>query len=121
MLDDTDVKIINSILLNSRRAVTEIAKEVGISNVAIQQRIQKLEKKGIISAYTAKLDYKKLGYTTIAFVGIFLNQAKFYRDVIKDLNGFSNIILLVHVDVMHYNTFLIICLCFCFIPCIDYH
>lgn len=91
MLDDTDVKIINAILGNSRIAITEMAKEIEISNVAIQSRIQKLEKKGILKGYTAFLDYKKLGFTTIAFIGIFLEKAKFYKSVIAQLESISQI------------------------------
>jgi len=91
MLDDIDVKIINSILANSRKPVTEIAKEVAISNVAIQQRLKKLEKKGVIEGYTAKINYKAIGYSTIAFIGLFLEKAKNYRSVISKLNKIPEI------------------------------
>jgi len=91
MIDDIDVQIINSILANSRKALTEIAKEIDISNVAIQQRLKKLEKKGIIESYTSKINYKALGYTTIAFIGIFLEKAKDYRSVISQLKAISEI------------------------------
>ncbi len=91
MIDDTDVKIINSILANSRKPVTDIAKQIDISNVAIQQRLKKLEKKGIIENYTAKINYKSIGYTTIAFIGIFLEKAKDYRAVISLLRKIPEI------------------------------
>jgi len=85
MIDAIDVKIINSVLTNSRKPVTEIAKEIDISNVAIQQRLKKLEKKGIIQNYTASINYKALGFTTVAFIGIFLEKAKNYQSVIGQL------------------------------------
>lgn len=91
MIDEIDVQIINSILTNSRRAITELAKEIDISNVAIQSRIQKLEKKGILKGYTAFLDYKKLGFTTVAFIGIFLEKAVYYKDVISKLEKIDQI------------------------------
>jgi len=91
MIDDTDVKIINSLLANSKLALTELSKKVGISNVAIQQRISKLEKKGIVKGFTAHIDYKSLGFSTTAFLGIFLEKAKFYKDVIKELNEVAEI------------------------------
>ncbi len=91
MIDEIDIKIINSILANSRLAITEVAKEIEISNVAIQQRLKKLEKKGIIDAYTAKINYKALGYTTIAFIGIFLEKAKNYRTVISAMRTIPEI------------------------------
>jgi Lrp/AsnC family transcriptional regulator for asnA, asnC and gidA len=91
MLDKIDVKILNELLVNSRRSVTDISKGVGISNVAVQQRITKLEEKGIIKSYSTYLDYKKLDFSTIAFIGIFLEKAKYYRDVIKQLDAIPQI------------------------------
>jgi Lrp/AsnC family transcriptional regulator for asnA, asnC and gidA len=91
MIDDTDVKIINSLLANSRLALTELSKKIGISSVAIQQRINKLEKKGIIKGFTSQIDYKILGFSTTAFIGIFLEKAKFYKSVIDELNKVKEI------------------------------
>lgn len=86
MLDDKDVKILNALLQNSRSSTTTISKELDLSNVATQQRISKLEKNGVIKAYTAQVDYAKVDYKTIAYLGIFLEKAKNYPDVIKELN-----------------------------------
>lgn len=86
MLDNLDVQIINILLSNSRQSVTDIAKSVSISNVAIQQRIHKMENKGIIKGYSSLIDYKILGFSTVAFVGIFLEKAKFYKEVIRKLD-----------------------------------
>ncbi len=86
MLDKTDVNILNQLLDNSRISTTQIAKSISISNVATQQRITKLENADIINGYTARLDYHQLGYKTVAYLGIFLEKAKNYQDVIKQLN-----------------------------------
>ena len=91
MLDKTDIQILNELLINSRRSVTDISKGIGISNVAVQQRITKLEEKGIIKSYSTYLDYKKLDFSTIAFIGIFLEKARHYRDVIKQLDAIPQI------------------------------
>jgi len=86
MIDAIDVKILNALLENSRTSTTQISKNLKISNVATQQRITKMEKAGIINSYTATLDYSKIEYKTIAYLGIFLEKAKNYKDVIKKLN-----------------------------------
>lgn len=90
-MDKLDIQIINSLLADSRKPLTELAKEIDLSNVAIQSRISKLEKKGIIVNYTSRIDYKKLDFSTVAFVGIFLEKAKFYRSVVDELNKINNI------------------------------
>jgi Lrp/AsnC family transcriptional regulator for asnA, asnC and gidA len=86
MLDEKDIKIINSLLKNSRSSTTTISKDLALSNVATQQRISKLEKNGTIKSYTATIDYEKVEYKTIAYLGIFLDKAKDYPDVIDQLN-----------------------------------
>ena len=68
-----------------------MAKKIDLSNVAIQSRISKLEKKGIIMNYTTQIDYKLLEYSTVAFVGIFLEKAKHYRSVVEKLDMVNNI------------------------------
>lgn len=86
MFDKTDIKILNSLLDNSRNSATNIAKATKVSNVATQQRISKMEEAGVIKGYTAILDYTKIGYKTVAYIGIFLEKARNYNDVIKKLN-----------------------------------
>ena len=85
MIDKTDIKIINSLLTNSRQSTKAIAEPLAISNVATQGRIDKLEKNGVIKGYTATIDYKLLGYNTIAYIGIFLEKARHYPKVIEQL------------------------------------
>jgi len=91
MIDDTDIQIINSLLANCRMPLTELAKSIDMSNVAIQQRITKLEKKGIVLNYTSQINYKLLDYSTVAFIGIFLEQAKSYKKVVDALDKINNI------------------------------
>ncbi len=104
MINDTDVKILNVLLKNSRTPTTKIADHVVISNVATQQRITKLEKAGIIKGYTVILDYKKLGYRTTSYIGIFLEKAKNYNEVIAELNDVPEI-LEAHFTTGNYSIF----------------
>jgi Lrp/AsnC family transcriptional regulator for asnA, asnC and gidA len=91
MIDQTDIKIINSLLTNSRQSTKALAEPLNISNVATQSRIDKLENSGIIKGYTATIDYKLLGYNTIAYVGIFLEKARHYPKVKEKLSAVSEI------------------------------
>ncbi len=90
-MNDIDIKIINSLLKNSRIRTNALAEPLKISNVATQQRIDKLEKQDIIKGYTAKINYRKLGFSTIAYIGIFLEKAKLYAGVIRQLNEVAEI------------------------------
>lgn len=90
-MDDIDLKILNSLLKNSRESTTSISKNLEISNVATQQRITKLQDKGVINSFTACLDYEKLGYKTIAYLGILLKKAKDYSIVLDSLNAIPEV------------------------------
>lgn len=84
-MDSVDVKILNALLGNSRASTTAISKDLKISNVATQQRITKLQEQGVIERFTAKLNYAKLNYKTISYLGIFLEKAKDYKKVLAEL------------------------------------
>jgi len=69
-IDEKDMKIINMLLENGRISYSEIAKAIGLSDVAVIKRIRKLEQMGIIRKYTILIDPKKLGYKVVSITGI---------------------------------------------------
>jgi len=70
MLDDKDQKIIEYLIKCSRTPVSEIARSLGLSDVAVIKRIRKLEQRGVIKKYTAVVDPKKLGYNFVSVTGL---------------------------------------------------
>lgn len=69
-VDEKDLKIIEILKKNARTPYTEIARKLGISDVAILKRVKKLEQQGVIKKYTILLDPKKLGYNVISITGL---------------------------------------------------
>lgn len=69
MIDEKDRIIIDTLRKNARITLSELAKLVGISDVAVKKRIKKLEASGVIRGYRALIDPFKLGYV-IAILGI---------------------------------------------------
>ncbi len=70
LVDSKDLKIIEMLLANSRISFTDIAKEIGITDVAVRKRVARLEKRGIIRRYTVLVNPKALGYNSISLTGI---------------------------------------------------
>lgn len=103
-MDTTDRKILNHLLTNARVSATALSSELAISNVATKQRIDKLEQKGIIRGYAADVDTKKLGYHTTAYIGIFLEKAKYYEEVVHKLSAVPQI-LEAHFTTGNYSIF----------------
>jgi len=84
MVDEKDRKILQILMENARIPIVEIAKKIGLSDVAVKKRILKLEKDGIIRKYTIIVDPEKLGYNSISIVGVDVEPEKLLS-VVKEL------------------------------------
>ena len=91
-LDGIDKKILQMLMENSRRPILEIAKNIGISGAATHQRLRKLEKNNLIIGSSIKVNTKILGYTTMAFIGIFLDRATNNKTVVNQLKEIKEIL-----------------------------
>lgn len=69
-LDDVDLRILRALQLNARTNNSEIARQLGMVPSAILERIRKLEARGLLVGYEAKLDPKVAGYGLVAFINV---------------------------------------------------
>ncbi len=90
-IDSLDKKIIKMITKNARIPYLEVARECNVSGAAIHQRIQKLIRMGVITGSKFTIEPKKIGYKTCAYMGIFLEQASLYNDVLLELEKIPEI------------------------------
>src|SRR5688572_19136961 len=67
-LDLTDREIVRILLLDGRAAVSRIADQVGISRPAVAERIEKLERNGVLRGTTVIVDPSAVGKKITAFV-----------------------------------------------------
>ena len=91
-IDGIDKRIILELTNNSRTPVLEISRKIGISGAAIHQRIRKLEDSGLISGHHLKLNPKVLGYSTLAFVGVYFDKAERNSEAIKSMKNIPEIL-----------------------------
>ena len=68
MIDGTDTEILKILQSNSRTSNAEIARQVGLAPSAVFERIRKLEERGVIEGYGARLNPKVIGVPLLAFV-----------------------------------------------------
>ncbi len=90
-IDSLDKKIIKMITKNARIPYLEVARECNVSGAAIHQRVQKLIKLGVITGSKFTIEPKKIGYKTCAYMGIFLEQASLYNEVLQELKKIPEI------------------------------
>ena len=69
-MDQIDIKILSLLEKDARMPLKLLAEQIYLSSPATAARIEKLENEGIISGYSVKLNYKKLGYPVIAFINL---------------------------------------------------
>ncbi len=91
-LDGIDKKILKMLMENSRRPILEIAKNIGVSGAAIHQRLRKLEAQNLILGSQIIINTKRLGYTTMAFIGVFLDKAANNKIVVNELKKIPEIL-----------------------------
>lgn len=91
-IDGIDKKILRALMEDARTPVLEIARQVGISGAAIHQRLRKLEKSGLLAGSKFIINPKVLGYTTMAFVGIFLDKAMNNPDAVRQLKKIPEVL-----------------------------
>jgi Lrp/AsnC family leucine-responsive transcriptional regulator len=68
MIDDTDRKILELLQRDARLTNAAIAAEVGLTAPSVFERIRKLEGRGVICGYTARVDPVALGRPLTAFI-----------------------------------------------------
>lgn len=92
ILDGIDKIILNSLSDNARQSIAQIAKIVGVSPTAIHQRIRKLEESGLIVGSRMEFNPNVIGYSTIAFIGIYLDKSSSYANVISSIKDIPEVI-----------------------------
>ena len=95
-----------SLLLNSFgvKHFKEIAKKLLISAGTVHVRVKKMEDAGIIKGSSLTLDYKKLGYSFIAYIGIYLEKTHQTKYVLERLSEIPNVTV-AHITTGKFNIY----------------
>lgn len=75
-MDDTDVKILKTLVSDARLSSRQISKKSGVSIGTVLSRIKKMEVMGLIRGYTAVVDHEKIGYLLTALIEITVSKGR---------------------------------------------
>jgi len=103
-LDEIDHQILDMLIDNTRVPFTDIAKKLLISAGTVHVRVKKMEDSGIIKGSSLTLDYQKLGFSFIAYVGIFLQNTSQTQFVLERINDIPNVTV-AHITTGKFNIF----------------
>lgn len=70
VLDDIDRLLIRELMADGRATLSNLAEKASLSVSAVQSRVRRLEARGVIRGYSAKVDPEALGQLLSAFVAI---------------------------------------------------
>ncbi len=104
-IDNLDRKILDIITKNARIPYLEVARECNVSGAAIHQRVQRLIRLGVIIGSEFKVDPVMVGFSTCAFIGLYLDNPSKYRDVIEELKEIQEV-MECHYTTGNYSLFI---------------
>lgn len=84
-LDDTDRQLIAALRDNARLAYAELGRLVGLSGPSVTERVQRLEREGVITGYHAAVAPAAVGLGVSALVGIHQGDSADQDDVARRL------------------------------------
>lgn len=69
-VEEIDRAIVAALTIDGRLSYTDLAEKVGLSVSAAHQRVRRLEQRGVLKGYAARVDYTALDLPLTAFVAI---------------------------------------------------
>lgn len=95
-VDEIDKKIISILHEDARISYTDLAKQVELSRVAVQARINHLVEKGVIERFTAVINPAKIGIHVSAFFNVEV-EPKYLELVAQQLENEPAVTSLYHM------------------------
>jgi Lrp/AsnC family leucine-responsive transcriptional regulator len=90
-LDGKDRRILALVQRDAKLAQAEIARRIGLSTAAVNERLRKLEAAGFVRRYVAVVDPKAVGASVTAFVEVFVEHPRFEAAFIDQVLGLDEV------------------------------
>lgn len=87
MIDELDKQILTQLMADAKVSYAQMARQFDVSPATIHVRIEKLRAADIIQGTEIRVDPKALGFDVVCFIGIKLNSAGDYPDVLEQLKS----------------------------------
>jgi Lrp/AsnC family transcriptional regulator, leucine-responsive regulatory protein len=69
-VEATDRRILDLLARDGRMSFTDLGRATGLSTSAVHQRVRRLEQRGLIQGYGARVDHQQVGLPLTAFISI---------------------------------------------------
>ncbi|HEX2312650.1 MAG TPA: AsnC family transcriptional regulator [Thermomonospora sp.] len=82
-VDDIDRRLLRLLRQDARRTFSDMAAQVGLSVAAVKRRVDRLRELGVITGFTTRIDYGKLGWGIEAFTELRYGGATPVSEIIR--------------------------------------
>ncbi len=89
-IDALDMKIVKCLIEDARTTYRAISSEVGVSEATVKNRIDGLMDDGVITKFTAVLDYHKLGRAIKSFIGLKVQPSKL-QSIVEEMKAHPDV------------------------------
>jgi Lrp/AsnC family leucine-responsive transcriptional regulator len=86
-IDETDATILRLLQENGRIKRSEVAEHVGLSLPSTSERMRKLEDRGVITGYYARVDPKRIHVDITAFVRVRVDGSNNYPEFVERVSA----------------------------------
>jgi len=93
MVRNSDKKLLDILLQNSRTPYLQIAKALGVSEATIRKKVKRLMRNGVIKKFTIEIDPRKVGYEVTTMIGLDTKPEAFLS-VLGELKNFKEVVSL---------------------------
>lgn len=90
-LDAKDRHITRLVQQDAKLAQSEIARQVGLSTAAVNERLRKLEAAGVIRRFAAIVNPAALGVGVTAFVEVFFEHPRFEKGFLERIQKLNEV------------------------------
>lgn len=84
-MDDIDRRLLSALLEDARTSWADLARQVGLSAPAVQERVRKLEREGVLRGTTARVAPGGVGLGVSALVGLQQREGVDADDIVERL------------------------------------
>jgi DNA-binding Lrp family transcriptional regulator len=90
-LDALDRRLLVALADNPRAGVLPLARALGVARNTVQARLDKLQRRGVITGFGPDIELEALGWTVLAFVTLEISQGRI-DDVVGHLRDIPEVI-----------------------------
>ncbi len=90
-IDALDARLLKALTETPRAGVMELARQLRVARGTVQARLDKLQRRGVVTGFGPDLDLRAVGYEVLAFVTLEIAQGRL-RDVVDHLAGIPEVI-----------------------------